>query len=110
MSDHEDDDRPGGQSGEVWDRHADHILAASAAAVLAIGTVAFRLLEDWSWVDAFYFSVIAATTVGFGDLSPTSDASKLFSVLYIASGLSIIAVFLNERLKRHAIRVKKRRH
>ena len=62
----------------------------------------FRWLEDdWSWVDSFYFSVVAVTTVGFGDFAPTTDASKLFAVFYILVGISIIATFLDARLKRH---------
>ncbi|MGI9643031.1 MAG: potassium channel family protein [Acidimicrobiia bacterium] len=77
-------------------------LAASAMVLVGCGTVVFRLLEDWSWVDAFYFSVVAATTVGFGDLSPTRDASKLFSIVYIVVGISIIAAYLDARFKKHA--------
>lgn len=60
----------------------------------------------WSWVDAFYFSAVAVTTVGFGDLAPSTDASKLFTVLYIFSGVAIITLFLNDRLRRRERRVK----
>lgn len=73
--------------------------------VLSMGTVGYRLLEEWSWVDAFYFSAVAVTTVGFGDLAPSTDASKLFTVLYIFSGVAIITLFLNDRLRRRERRV-----
>ena len=108
MSNKNDDAQPAQQSNQVWDEHANRILGVLATAVIAIGTVAFRLFEDWSWVDAFYFSVVTATTVGFGDLSPSTDASKLFSVLYIACSLSIITLFLNQRLKHQALGARKR--
>lgn len=85
-------------------------LAAGAMVLVGFGTVVFRLLEDWSWVDAFYFSVVAVTTVGFGDLSPTRDASKLFSVLYIVVGITIIGAYLDARFKKHAGRRVRRRH
>ena len=39
-------------------------VAASAATLIVVGTVVYKLLEDWSWVDAVYFSVVAVTTVG----------------------------------------------
>jgi hypothetical protein len=61
----------------------------------------YHFLEDWSWVDSLYFSAVAVSTVGFGDLVPTRDASKLFTILYILSGISIITTFLNMRLKHH---------
>ena len=62
----------------------------------------YRLLEDWSWVDSLYFSVVAVTTVGFGDITPSTDASKLFTVVYIVTGISLITTYLNLRLKRRA--------
>jgi hypothetical protein len=81
------------------------LLMASAATLLAVGTVVYRLLEDWSWVDSFYFSAIAVTTVGFGDLTPTTDGAKLFTVLYVFTGIAIVTTFVNARLKRHERRI-----
>ncbi|MFH2218748.1 MAG: ion transporter [Pseudomonadota bacterium] len=40
--------------------------------------------------DAFYFTVIALTTVGFGDIIPLSDAGKWVTVLMILSGIILI--------------------
>jgi hypothetical protein len=76
------------------------ILLTAAVGLLGVGTVVYRILEDWSWVDSFYFSTVAVTTVGFGDLTPSTDASKLFTVAYILSGISIIATFLHARMQR----------
>ncbi len=39
-------------------------------------------------------------TVGFGDLSPSTDASKLFTVGYIVAGIGIIGLYLNHRIER----------
>jgi hypothetical protein len=82
--------------------HVGKIMGGLALGVLLLGTVAYRFLEDWSWVDSFYFSAVAVATVGFGDLTPTSDASKLFTVFYIFSGITIITVWLNSRFKYRA--------
>ena len=85
------------QQDHIW-----KVLAASAVSLVLVGTVVFSLLEDWSMVDSFYFSVVTATTVGFGDIAPDTDAAKLFSVLYIVVGISIVGTFLDARLKRHS--------
>jgi voltage-gated potassium channel len=40
--------------------------------------------------DAFYFTVVALTTVGFGDITPQSQAGKWITVLMIISGIILI--------------------
>jgi hypothetical protein len=89
----------GSAAQKIWSQHAYRILVGAAAALILTGTVVYRLLEDWSWVDSFYFSVVAVSTVGFGDISPTTDVSKLFTVGYIIVGVGIITTYLNERFK-----------
>jgi len=54
------------------------------------GTIVYHELETWSWVDSIYFSVTTLTTIGYGDLYPTRDITKIFTVLYIFSGISTI--------------------
>lgn len=94
----------GGKIVSEWERNVYRILAGSALGLVVLGTVVYRLLEDWTWVDSLYFSVVAVTTVGFGDLTPTTDASKVFTVFYVLSGVAIITTYLNERLKVRAAR------
>lgn len=84
------------------EHYAYRLLSVGAVLLLAIGTVTYRILEGWSWIDSFYFSSIAVTTVGFGDLTPSTGGTKLFTVFYVFSGIAIITSFLNVRLKRHA--------
>lgn len=40
--------------------------------------------------DAFYFTVVALTTVGFGDITPQSQSGKWVTVLMILSGIILI--------------------
>ncbi|MEO8589392.1 MAG: potassium channel family protein [Flavobacteriales bacterium] len=65
------------------------ILAVSALSTLVIiGTVAMRHLEHWSWLSSFYFSVTTLATVAYGDLYPTHDLSRLFTSLYVITGVT----------------------
>jgi hypothetical protein len=38
--------------------------------------------------------------VGYGDLAPSADGSKLFTVVYLLVGLSLLGAALNEMSKR----------
>ena len=62
---------------------------------LAAGTLFYWQIEGWSPLDAFYFCAITLTTVGYGDLSPQTDAGKLFTVFYLFTGIGLIVAFLN---------------
>jgi voltage-gated potassium channel len=79
------------------------VLLVGALSILAVGTVVYMLLEGWSFVDALYFCVVTLATVGFGDLHPTTDVGKLFTVLYILSGIGIIVSFASELAKQRHI-------
>ncbi len=65
------------------------IATTSVALLIAIGTTAFHALEDWTWIQSFYFTVVTLTTVGYGDLHPTSDGSRLFTALFVLAGVAI---------------------
>jgi voltage-gated potassium channel len=61
-----------------------------------IGTAFYVIAEGWSVVDAFYFSTMTLATVGFGDLTPTSDVAKLFTAVYVLAGVGILVAFFSE--------------
>jgi hypothetical protein len=84
------------------------IILEWAAAQITLGTVVYMWLEGWSPVDALYFSVVALATVGFGDLHPTTDIAKLFTVVYIIFGLGVIAAFISEITKYRASTIVRR--
>ncbi len=75
------------------------IAGVIALSVLATGTIFFHFVEGLKWLDAFYFSTITLTTVGYGDITPHTDVGKLFTVFYVLIGIGIIATFANLFLK-----------
>ncbi len=69
-------------------------LLAFSTSVIGLGTIMYRLLEKWDWIDCLYFSVVTLTTVGYGDISPKTTGGKLFTIFYIILGLGIILYFI----------------
>lgn len=92
----------------AWERYAGRLLGGAATVVIGSATIFYHLVEGWSWVDSFYFSVVAVTTVGFGDLTPSHDISKLFTVFYLLSGIAIVGLFIEHRLRERSRRVARR--
>ena len=72
-----------------------------AASTLLFGTVVYHWLEGWSYLDALYFCVISLATIGYGDLTPTTPESKIFTIIYVINGIVILlALFDRVRVVR----------
>ncbi len=65
------------------------------AVILLIGAVLYHWLEGWSWVDSFYFVVITLTTIGYGDLTPTTPLTKLITIFYGINGVIVLLTFFD---------------
>ena len=94
--------------GSTWQRDPQfRSLTILVLITLLGGTIFYSAVEGWSLVDAFYFSVRTLTTVGLGDLASKTTIGKLFTVIYIFAGLSIIVGFIEtvakETLRRQAV-------
>lgn len=52
-----------------------------------------------SFFDAAYFAVVTMTTVGYGDITPASDAGRLFTMLMILTGIALIPTQLGNLIR-----------
>jgi voltage-gated potassium channel len=80
----------------AWRNPEFRSLAVIVATLLATGTVFYRQIEGWSWVDSFYFCVITLATVGYGDFSPQTVAGKIFTILYIFLGIGLLVALFTQ--------------
>lgn len=59
------------------------------------GTVFYHYAEGWTWIQSLYFTTITLTTIGYGDFAPTTDFTRLVTVVFVIFGVSTIATFLS---------------
>ncbi|MDF7806646.1 potassium channel protein [Pontiellaceae bacterium B12219] len=62
--------------------------------VLLFGTIGYKYIENWGWLDAFYMTVITVSTVGITEVHPLSNAGRLFTVVMIIGGVGVMAYCL----------------
>jgi Trk K+ transport system NAD-binding subunit len=67
--------------------------------MITVYSIVFHFLMTWegreySWVTGFYWTLTVMTTLGFGDVTFSSDAGRLFSILVLLSGVIFMLVLL----------------
>ncbi|XP_060085356.1 two pore potassium channel protein sup-9-like [Ylistrum balloti] len=71
--------------------------------ILTCGALVFSHVEGWAYIDAFYYSFITLTTIGFGDFVALQQDNMVqskphyfvFSILFILFGLTVISAAMN---------------
>jgi Trk K+ transport system NAD-binding subunit len=70
------------------------------AALVTVYAAVFHIIkltverEPHSWVTGFYWTLVVMTTLGFGDITFTSDLGRVFSILVLLSGVFFLLVML----------------
>ncbi len=100
---------------EEKDQLRNGLIAAGGAvlSLLTLGTFVYHYIEGWSWISSLYFTVVTMATVGYGDLHPTTDLSRLFTIFFILFGVTIAVASITfiggQYLSRREAKVKRRR-
>jgi voltage-gated potassium channel len=66
-------------------------LLGAILTLMGVGTLGFHFVEQWSWLDSFYTTIITLGTVGYGDFHPTDPVGKLFVIGLVLVGLCVIS-------------------
>src|SRR5215470_1852162 len=75
------------------------IVLIAVLGAIALGTVAFHLLEGWSILDSLYVTAQTVTTVGFGDIVPRTTAGRVFATLFMMVGVGIVLYALTNAMQ-----------
>ena len=63
--------------------------------VLLVGGLVYSKIENWRYLDSVYFVVLTATTVGYGDFAPKTDAGKIFTIFFSFVGIGMAFYFFS---------------
>ena len=65
-------------------------------AIFVAGTIGYHILEDASWWDSFFMTVITVTTVGYEEEVPLSRGGEIFTSFLLLSGLGVLLFVATE--------------
>lgn len=71
-------------------------IFATLALIVISGTIFFRTVEGWSWLDSYFFTVVTLSTVGYGSLVPATAMGKIGTTVFIFLGLGVFAVAIQQ--------------
>ena len=90
-----------------------YLALALLVMVLLFGVFGYRFLSDYTWIDAFYMTIITVTTVGFSEVRPLDAEAKIFTVVLIVTSVFIfafaISVITEYILSRNSLQILKKK-
>ena len=78
-----------------WRDPSGRSLLGVTLTLIGVATVFYRQVEDLTWLDSLYVSVITISTVGYGDISPVTRAGKIFTMGYVVVGIGVFVAFVS---------------
>ena len=70
------------------------VSIAMLLAIVAMGLVGYRVIEDFSFFDALYQTTLTLTTIGFQELQPLSDGARALTIVLAALGVGAVFYLL----------------
>jgi voltage-gated potassium channel len=67
------------------------VALLTVAAVIAFGTVGYRVIEGWPWFESLYLTTLLLASFGFANFQPGSEAGRGFTILLALCGVAVIA-------------------
>ena len=78
---------------KIWQVYKQYIIALICYLVfIIVGGITFALIEDISYIDGLYFTVVTQSTVGYGDITPQTDMGQLFNFFYVLLSFFFIII------------------
>ena len=60
-----------------------------------VGGIVFKYTEGWAWLESFFFCYVTFTTIGYGNVVPTSFAGRAFFIVWALFGIAVMTILLS---------------
>lgn len=78
---------------QFWSKNKLYILGAIICFFVIIGTVVMVFQEGQDFASAFEWNFVTLSTVGYGDVTPSTHGGKVFAIFYIIFGVTFVIYF-----------------
>ncbi len=87
-----------------------HRLLIVIILLIVTSSLALKYFEPGlTWSNAFWWSIVTLTTVGYGDITPTTTAGRLIGIVIMFLGIGLLgmftatiaSIFVEKKLKEH---------
>ena len=103
-------DEPSHSGAEMRVIGAQFILSDMAfVLVIALQGLIFSKIESWSFFTGVYFSIVTSLTIGYGDFSPTTTATRVLLFPFAVTTIALLGVILNNLVNFVAERAEERK-
>ena len=72
------------------------VLFVILLTLLAGATYFYWSVEGWSVIDSLYFSVMTMSTIGYGDFTPSTTYSKIFTIIFAVLSIGVFVAVVSK--------------
>ncbi|MFN3191418.1 MAG: potassium channel family protein [Aureliella sp.] len=70
-------------------------LTTLVAMLIVVGSVGYVLIEDWSFMDALFMTMITLSTVGYGEVQTLTENGRIFTSVLITTSVVLMTCWMS---------------